>query len=161
MNQDNGCLNFLFYNSKDDVANFLFSINEIYHKKYYILFTSNGFQTIQEILTLTHEDLKEMGILIGHRRPILKQIEIIRQKTEFKASFKTSLCYYWKKYGYCYRGENCVFAHGSKELRCSHFAKNKQCIYGNACKFIHDDDNNNSNNNTNNNNNNNNNNKKK
>ena len=27
-----------------------------------------------------------------------------------------------EKYGYCYRGENCVFAHGSQELRCSQFA---------------------------------------
>jgi len=31
--------------------------------------------------------------------------------------YKTKICYFWKECGYCVYGENCIFAHGLKELR--------------------------------------------
>ncbi|CAK0797633.1 unnamed protein product [Prorocentrum cordatum] len=59
---------------------------------------------------------------------------------------KTRLCMYYAN-GYCARGEDCSFAHGSDDVRtapdfsytqpCKSFMKTGKCRQGDACKFAH------------------------
>ncbi|CAK0841347.1 unnamed protein product [Prorocentrum cordatum] len=71
-----------------------------------------------------------------------------RGNAEMTARFlhKTRLCIYYSK-GYCARGEDCNFAHGSGDVRtapdfsytqqCRSFVKTGRCRQGDACKFAH------------------------
>ena len=63
--------------------------------------------------------------------------------------FKTELCCFYTKNGWCRHGNNCSFAHGLRELRChtehpnyktrtcKSFQTKGFCPYGFRCKFIH------------------------
>ncbi|CAK0838532.1 unnamed protein product [Prorocentrum cordatum] len=71
-----------------------------------------------------------------------------RGNAEMTARFlhKTRLCIYYSK-GYCARGEDCNFAHGSGDVRtapdfsytqqCRSLVKTGRCRQGDACKFAH------------------------
>ena len=65
--------------------------------------------------------------------------------------YKTELCRNWSK-GYCEYGKNCLFAHGSDEMRpkhlpnryktkfCVNILRDGHCKYGSRCLFRHGDD---------------------
>ena len=50
--------------------------NTVSREEYCKLFHENGFETMDEVLTITETDLKELGITkMGHRRQILNAIK--------------------------------------------------------------------------------------
>lgn len=59
--------------------------------------------------------------------------------------FKTRLCYFFMQNGYCTKGDECRYAHGTEELRTNPNAKTRicqhwlhgNCQYGDYCYHAH------------------------
>ena len=71
--------------------------------------------------------------------------------SELIQKYKTELCRNWEK-GTCHYGKNCLFAHGTQEIRrraqptnyktkvCVNILRDGFCKYGNRCQFKHCED---------------------
>lgn len=92
----------------------------------------------QKVTSFTYES---MGI---------KKIEC-SELQDARARYKTEICKNWLR-GFCSYGNNCLFAHGSDEMRprskprnfktkfCANILRNGVCPYGRKCQFKHEED---------------------
>lgn len=66
-----------------------------------------------------------------------------KEKNSEKLFIKTKICTHWKNTGSCPSGDECLFAHGTKELKtfkhklCKNYEENGSCPRGKECLFAH------------------------
>lgn len=58
------------------------------------------------------------------------QVRVFMQEDSLPANYKTSLCTHYEENGYCFKGDNCTYAHGRKELRQPNQSFNKIMVKG-------------------------------